>query len=295
LSELFLGGLEGQGATNLNAMYTSDPRRSIGGYFQLRLGSPFNPPANLDANTFISTPSTYNANIPANISLVAGDRLLEIQSNAISSLAISQIPGVNPWLAIIDWVKDLITSTKGEYHDVFIDTNPSFSMHTQIAIASAERLILPVMADDSSRRAIQNVFTLVYGINVPSPIYDQYLFSTNMSKAGRVLPKVHLILKNRITQFMGEASAFGSVMQYMTSDIQSLMVANPNLFTFTDVNHGVYSIRDFGTTGVVAFAEGTPFKTLNSGNHNINGRITQIDKDMLTSCNKAIDPVAASL
>src|SRR3546814_19512853 len=65
-------------------------------------------------------------------------------------------------------------------------------------------IVLPLMADDSSRRAIQNAFSLLYGLKLPSEIYAAYAFATKLKDAGRDLPKVHLIVKNRITQYMGD-------------------------------------------------------------------------------------------
>lgn len=105
---------------------------------------------------YLTQPHQYNQYITNNIDLLCGDAMLELQSNAISTLANNQI---------------------NEYDVVFLDANPSFSMYTQIAIASTTKVILPVMADDSSRRAIQNAFSLIYGLKLPSEIYSKYAFA----------------------------------------------------------------------------------------------------------------------
>ncbi len=294
VSELLLGGLQGNGNTSLQSLYNQPTRQSIGGYFQLRIPSPFKPPT-IDPTLFITTPCTSNPNIATNIDLLAGDRLLEIQSNALTSLANSQLPGVNARLAIIDWINDFISVTGNTYQTIFIDTNPSFSIHTQIALASTDRLILPIMADDSSRRAIANVFTLIYGLNIPNAIYNAYMFSTTLHDAGRSLPLVHLIIRNRITQYMGEASAYGAVLNHITEDVQNLLRTHPTLFTFATTAQGILSVKDFGTTGVVAFAEGTPFNQLRTGNHVINGRNTKVNKSMLVACISDINAIVAHL
>jgi cellulose biosynthesis protein BcsQ len=166
-----------------------------------------------DPHDFITTPSAYNRLIPTNIDLVCGDPLLELQSNAINTLSNTQIPGTNTWLAIIDWVKDLLAPVEDSYDVMFLDCNPSFSIYTQIGLAAAERLVLPVMADDSSRRAVQNALSLVYGLSLPSPIYATYAFSTKLLNEKRTLPQVHMIVKNRLTQYMGPASAYFAVLQ----------------------------------------------------------------------------------
>ncbi|MFN8347359.1 MAG: ParA family protein [Spirosomataceae bacterium] len=294
LSELLLGGLLGNGGGNLNTLYNRPTRQSIGGYFQARIPSPFAAPA-IASVDYLSTPNIFNQHVPANIDLLAGDRLLEIQSNAITTLANTQLPGVNARLAIFDWINDFIATTGNTYDVIFIDTNPSFSIHTQIALASSERLILPIMADDSSRRAIANVFTLIYGLNVPNAIYNDYLYSTTLQNAGRQLPLVHLIVRNRMTQYMGEASAYGAVLNHISQDIQNLIGTHPQFFTFNNVNQNVLSVTDFGTTGVVAFAEGTPFNRLRTGLHNINGRNTRVNANMLRDCVNEIDQVVGLL
>ena len=88
-----------------------------------------------------------------------------------------------------------------------------FSMYTQIAIATSTKMVLPVMADDSSRRAIQNAFSLVYGLKLPSEIYSKYAFAEKLKEVDMPLPKVYMILKNRLTQYMGTASAYATVLQ----------------------------------------------------------------------------------
>src|ERR1035438_1178089 len=154
LSELFLGGLTNNGSKNLLSIQGKLPRCTIGGYFQIRLPSPYNLPT-FQPQDFITTPSAYNKLIPENIDLVCGDPLLELQSNAINTLSNTQIPGTNTWLAVIDWLRDLLAPIQDSYDVMFMDCNPSFSIYTQIGLAAAEGLVLPVMADDSSRRAVQ--------------------------------------------------------------------------------------------------------------------------------------------
>ena len=97
----------------------------------------------------------------------------------------------------------------------------------------------------------------MYGLRLPSDIYLTYAFATRLREAGRTLPKAHLIAKNRITQYMGSASAYAAVLRSIDGDITKLMATNPGIFTFEQVNEGIVSIRDFQTTGVVAFTKGS--------------------------------------
>lgn len=294
LSELFLGGLTNNGSRNLLERQGLVPRCSVGGYFQLRLPAPFAAPA-FSVRDFFTKPTNYNANIPENIDLFCGDPLLELQANAINTLANTQIPGTNTWIKIIDWIKDALDQVRDDYDTVFIDTNPSFSIYTQIAVSTANRLILPVMADDSSRRAIQNAFSLVYGLKLPSEIYSQYAFANKLHQADRSLPKVHLVVKNRITQYMGPASAYAAVLRSIEEDILGLIRSYPDIFTFNEVNQGILEIRDFQTTGVVAFARGCPFYEQVSGKLDIGGHRVQIKEDYRDNCIDAIDDLVSNL
>jgi cellulose biosynthesis protein BcsQ len=294
LSELMLGGLNNKGSEKLLERQGLMPRCSLGGYFQLRLPSPYSPPT-FDARDFITKPNSYNKGVPTNIDLVCGDPLLELQSNAVNTLANNQIPGTNPWIAVVDWLRDFLQQVEDEYDTVFLDCNPSFSLYTQIALAASDRIVLPVMADDSSRRAIQNAFSLIYGLKLPSEIYAAYAFATKLKAAGRPLPKVHLIAKNRLTQYMGAASAYAAVLAAIERDIGKLLKSNPEIFAFKSADKAFVEIRDFQTTGVVAFAKGLPFSKLQVGKQSINGHRVQVKQDYLDNAKDAMEQLVSRL
>lgn len=294
LSELLLGGLVGKGSENLKKIQNESPRRSIGGYFQDRLPAPYSMP-NVDPYNYICQPSKFNENVDANIDLIAGDALVELQSNAITTLANTQIPGTNTWMKIIDWLGDLIDQVEDEYDYLFVDANPSFSVYTQIGIAATDRMVLPVMADDSSRRAVQNAIALVQGINLPSGIYKQHNFASQLKAANRTPPKFHLFPKNRLTQYMGAASAYHAVLTEIDEMLEDILKNNPSVVTFSTVDDGTVNIRDFQTTGVVAFSQGIPFSRLNAGRHQLPGREVQVKADYLQNCQDAMRDLIATL
>ncbi|HCC34197.1 MAG TPA: ATPase [Ruminococcaceae bacterium] len=298
LSEMMLGGLQGKGSDNLLMRQGQTPRATVGGYFQMRLSSPITPPE-FTANNFITYPNrdNYNNSIPSNVDLVCGDPLLELQSNALSTLANTNVPGENYWIGVIDWLKDFFDKVHDVYDVVFIDTNPSFSIYTQIAISTADKVILPVMADDSSRRAIQNAISLIYGLKLPSEIYTKYAFAEKLKEVNRRLPKIHLIVKNRITQYMGAASAYATVLEKIGNDIIGLCTDNPHIFTFTDkeANNHIIEVRDFQTAGVVAHARACPFYCLSCGRLDILGRRVQVDKERKEKCAEDIAKITAAL
>lgn len=276
LSEILLGGQEGNGSNNLLLNQGAIPRRSIGGYFDLRLRAPYAPPA-FNALDYIANPYQYNNTIPRNIDLVCGDPLLELQAIAMNTLANADIPGVNSWLGVIDWLSDLLLGLDYDY--VFIDTNPSFSMYTQIGLAASNRVILPVMADDSSRRAIQNAFSLIYGLKLPSEVYQNYTFAKKLKDVNRPLPKIHKIVKNRLTQYMGTSSAYNAVLVGIDEDLTGLIKQYPQYFDFKTPDAGTLDVRDFGTTGVVAFARGCPFSNMSVGKLTLAGRRVQVKEE----------------
>lgn len=226
--------------------------------------------------------------------MIVGDRIIELQSNSISALSITQIPGLDTYIKVISWLKDLLVGHT-EYDTIFIDTNPSFAIYTQIALTATERLLIPVMADDSSKRALNNVLSLIYGLDLPSKIYNDYAYNSKMISGGLSLPQIHLIIKNRLTQYMGPASAYASVLTSIDENITQILSENNSIFTFDNINEGMINVRDFQTTGVVAFAEACPFSRLSVGSHSIFGFDTQIRKDYLENCKAAILNIVSKL
>jgi cellulose biosynthesis protein BcsQ len=281
LSELLLGSLQGHGGKNLLQLQGGQIRQTIGGYFEKRLPTPYSPPA-IDSSDFISKPSTFNSLIPPNIDLLAGDPLLELQANTMYTMANVSSPVINNWSAVIQWLGDFLEGLPQEYDYVFFDLNPSFALYTQIALAATERLILPVMADDSSRRAIQNAFSLVYGLRLPSPIYAQHAFSNQLTGAGKQPPQTHLIVKNRLTQYMGPASGYAAILKSIDADVAGLIRQSGANFTFSDVDDGFCEVRDFQTCGVVAAARGMPFSTMSARRYDVFSQRIQVNGEQLS-------------
>ena len=255
---------------------------------------PFNSPK-ITIQNYISEPSTFNQYIPGNIQLMAGDPLLELQSNAVSTLANTQIPGTNSWSSVACWIKDFLQSAESDYEYCFIDMNPSFSMYTQIALAACDRIVLPVTADDSSRRGIQNALSLIFGMKLPSEIYAKHNFHTRMVDADLVLPKIHLITKNRLTQYINVAKSYVAVLEGIGDDIKKVHSISPEYFTFSDIASGVFNIKDFQTSGVVAFARGAPFIEMKSGTLSVAGQRVKINKEQLDENREIVDRLASKL
>ena len=294
LSELLLGGQENNGGTNLLTLHGRARRCSIGGYFQARLPKPYDS-SSITPNGYISRPSEFNDSVPKNMSLVAGDPLLELQANAVSTLANTQIPGTNSWSSVASWLRDFLKVCQDDFDYCFIDMNPSFSMYTQIALAACERVVFPVTADDSSRRGIQNAMSLIYGLKLPSDVYAQHNFHSRMQDASLELPKVHMVAKNRLTQYINTAKSYSAVLSGIEGDLAAILKDSPTHFTFTKVKEGLIEIRDFQTSGVVAFARGTPFATMNPGTLSVAGQRVKVNAEQLAENRKAIEQLAKQL
>ncbi|WP_037315430.1 ParA family protein [Ruegeria halocynthiae] len=294
LSELLLGSLQGNGGRNLLILQGGQVRKTIGGYFELRLPTPFSPPV-FTPEDFICNPHRFNANVPSNVDLLAGDPLLELQANTMYTMANVSSPVANNWLAVILWLEDFLSALSTDYDYVFFDLNPSFSLYTQIALAACDRLLLPVMADDSSRRAIQNAFSLVYGLRLPSPIYAQHAFSSQLESANRKPPQTHLVIKNRLTQYMGPASGYAAVLKSINEDVADLSKANPQHFSFSNESDAFCEIRDFQTCGVVAAARGLPFSKMNASRYDVFGKRVQVNREQIDLATDHIRRIVSKL
>ena len=141
-----------------------------------------------------------------------------------------------------------------------------------------------MMADDSSRRAIQNAFSLIYGLKLPSEIYSKYAFAEKLKEVNMPLPKVYMILKNRLTQYMGTASAYATVLREIDKDVLSLLETYPNIFAFDRLSEGIIDVRDFQTTGVVSAARGCPLQKLKSGRLDLMGKRVAVREEYRQNC-----------
>ena len=168
-------------------------------------------------------------------------------------------------------------------------------MYTQIAIASSTKVILPVMADDSSRRAIQNAFSLIYGLKLPSEIYSKYAFAEKLREVEMDLPKVYLVIKNRLTQYMGAASAYASVLEAIDKDVGSLLESHEDIFSFSKLEEGIINVRDFQTTGVVSSARGCPFYKVKAGRLDLLGKRVAVKEDYRQNCIESVQTIVKKL
>jgi hypothetical protein len=94
---------------------------------------------------------------------------------------------------------------------------------------------------------------------------------------------------------MGPASAYAAVLKSIDHDVESLAASHPEMFTFDDYEEGIVDIRDFQTTGVVAFARGCPFYSLQSGRLEVLGRRVYVKEQYRLDCVEAMQTLVGKL
>lgn len=291
LTEMFLGGKD-TAAKALDSYYGEKPRRSVGGYFEARLTSPFVLLPSI--GDYLCKPSDINANIPSNISLLAGDNLLELLAEAIRGVAQLPLP-VDAWAKVMRWLVDLTrTFADGSLAaDVvtFVDCNPSFSIYTQIALCSAENLMIPFTADDSSRRGIENVLALLYGM-ASSELqgYARLSFSNRASADKIDLPRIHTFVSNRATYYRGKpSSAFEAKSAPIKALVENAAAAGKRHFVSHKRLSDLFAeMPDYHSVAIVASSEGCPLSLLQSGHHEIDGDTVQVNQVSINKYRKAI-------
>lgn len=297
-TEIFLGGKDAA-MTRLHAMYGEKPRRSIGGYFESRLTSPFMQLSSVQ--DFLCRPSEANKNIPQNLVLVAGDNLLELLAEAMRGVSQLALPN-DAWAKVMRWLNDLIRSfTEASlYSDVttFVDCNPSFSMYTQVALCSAEYVIVPFTADDSSRRGIENVLALLYGIaSTELQGYAKLSFSSRASQEGVDLPRMHTFVSNRVTMYKGKpSSAFQAKSAPIRAVVEGALSQGKRHFASHKTPADLFAeMPDYHSVAVVASSEGCPLSKLKSGHHEIDGDVVQVNQSAIEKYTKAVSKLVQRL
>lgn len=113
---------------------------------------------------------------------------------------------------------------------VFVDTNPNFSIYTQMAVVAVNRLLTPINADDSSKTAASAMVALLHGTNPIHPIYGSWTFAEVAKKQGVKVPKIHLLIGNRLTQFEEPATAFAALSDATATALYEIYKKNPSYF-----------------------------------------------------------------
>ena len=251
------------------------------------------PPSTVNPRNFLTRVWNYNKQIPPNLELLCGDMLLEYVGRFLERKREEfATPLYNPWVFITSCVGYFIegfvgcvpsmkmpgVTTDNSTWVVFIDTNPLFAVYTEMALVAAQKLIIPVNADDFSREAIQAMLNLVYGIapfNVPPVLqaYSARMFCFKAQTFNVRRPKIHLVINNRATRYdLRSASAFGAMYQSSVAVLQQAYQKNREIFVpkaavspkTNSVALYFEDIQDFHTAGVMSLHHGCPLGDLGS-------------------------------
>jgi hypothetical protein len=188
---------------------------------------------------------------------------------------------------------------------IFFDTNPSFSIYTELAICGADRLLVPVNADDSSRVAVKALFALIHGTIPPHAFFGNYTFAAKIAARSMIPPKVHLAIGNRFTQFKGAAAAYAAFSDATADQLYAEFSADPNRFSSRKklpinkkqfIASYVGELRDFNTAGVVAAHSGTPLSKMRQDYYPVhNDPDVKVNKSQINLGMEAIDKVVAGI
>ncbi len=305
-SMMLLGGGQ-SGEQHVLDLCTEATPRTVVGYLSTVISQ--GPGAPLpDPDDYLVKVRTFNGEMPENLFLLCGDGNLEPMSPAISGAAAAPPLTANsqPWkwvhLIFRQLIDNVAALKKKKEWMVFIDTNPSFSIYTELAISASNRLITPVNADDSSRVAANAMFILLHGQNPPHPIYGSWTYAVRSQQHAIEIPKIHVIIGNRLTQYEGAAAAFSALSDATADALFAAFTSHPTFFSEPPQPIGSvgefrdqYSVplRDFNTAGVVSAHLGKPLSAMSQGYYPVHGTEVKVNAGEVTKCEEALDEVLA--
>jgi len=249
-----------------------------------------------------------NSNLPDNIFLMAGDGNLELIAPLLAERADATplSSSDSPWVEIHSIIKNFTKRTiRDKPVTFFIDTNPSFSIYTQISILSGEKLLVPINADDSSIYAISGLFNLIWGTEKKHPVYGQYTFASKVDEFKMTRPKIALLLGNRFTQKLGAAHAFKALSNEAVKKMYSEYQKNSSRFVDNEEEifsqkdfEGKYSceLRDFNSAGVVSANQGIPLsKMLDQRHFKVYDQTIQVSSTQRELCHEVIEKIVCKI
>ena len=262
ISTMLLGG-NGEGSRN--ALNLMNNKKTIAGYIQVRESRSRRDKTGSELEYFVK-PCDYNKNMPDNLYLVAGDIDLDLCSELIRYMEIS--PQKDSWKISRKLLTDLITSFEDKNCNTecvfFIDCNPSFSNYTELAILSANDLIIPCTADPASLHGMKNVSRILYKKDVNNGIYVQ--FNEKAENEGFSLPNFYAFINNKNrTKDRKSAIAFKAA----SEDINAYVTNN------FDRSIKAFEIKDCNTLAVIMDYNGIKPSDLTASSYKTYGRRVQ--------------------
>ena len=302
-SMMLMGG--GSGAEScLQELITEDIPKTVVGYMTDSVLK--NETSNVDK--YLLRLQETNSKLPPNLFLMSGDGNLELIAPLLAERADATplASTDSPWIEIHSIVKKFTERDLfGKPTTFFIDTNPSFSIYTQIAILSGQKLLVPINADDSSIYAISGLFNLIWGTEKAHPVYGKYTFAAKVDTFKMERPKIQLLLGNRFTQKKGAAQAFKALSNEAVKKMFMEYQKNKNRFVDGEkYNYSQeefesaysYELRDFNSAGVVAANQGLPLsQMLYQRRYKVYEQEIQVSQEQRKLCHEVMENLVKRL
>ena len=298
-------GLEGE--RTLIELENENPAPTIAGYITERLaGGLGNTMLPGGGSRYVIPASKFNKSMPGNLHIVPGDGNLELLAAPISSYAALSFPA-GAWGIVHRWVRELIddiAANGDQQWTVFIDTNPSFAVYTELAMVAADKLLVPFNADDSSRHAVSAIVRLLYHEGKANPVYDKFVFKSQAEAHGLPIPKLHMFVGNRFTQYKGSAKAFLALSDAVSNELFSIYEKNGQIFTERGevakdrerfMQLYASDVRDFNTAGVVAAHCGELLTNLSDGEYRVHDTKVRVHAERVEECVQSVGQLVAQL
>lgn len=262
--------------------------RNVSGYLMAQLDR-----TRIEYEKFLVQPArraTPNIFIPENVHLLCGDQYLEVIAKGLENerhIVRPDYPN-GQWKKITSYMKKfrdgLVQNDPNNKYVFFIDTNPSFSIYTELAITAGTRLIVPIMSDDFSLPAVKSIFYLLYGVQVDNKrddrysIWKVYEFWSRAKSENLKVPEINLVINNKIIPYANRsATAVSAKQQEIQTYLDRVSGERPDIFakntgntaepmdtsdTSMHSNVSIYELKDFHSMAVTSLHLGCPLSRL---------------------------------
>lgn len=193
--------------------------RTILGFFMSLFNDATQHGDKLKPDEILVNVSDYNLNIPPNVRLLCGDRMLQavegsfLTAQTVSSFSTRPLGEPHPWVKLRSRLKGFLeeSARPGKQTVIFIDTNPALTIFTEIALLSSTKLVVPMKADLFSIAALQDIIYYLHGVNrsqeeIFQP-FEQEMFWYKCRTLKVKLPQITSIIFNQVEERKNEMTA----------------------------------------------------------------------------------------
>lgn len=260
--------------------------KTILGFFMARHDINAHPEMNAAASLLVDV-HQYNSSMPENVKLLCGDQRLQCIVDDIMTAqgqrAMMHVPWVSERMHLRNFL-DSAAKSSGRETVVFIDTNPTLDIFTEIALVSSTKLVVPLMFDDYSTAALRNMIYLLHGLgrtsNPDMKRYEETVFWSKVREHKVKLPRIQTVIFNRTTgvvpckseqvindeqyqllfQLMSEIEAASDI---KIEDVFNLAAKPPN---WQAVDKMCCFMRDMHSAGIMSMRYGLPLWAIKRNN-----------------------------